>query len=109
MAHGEQAGKEASNGMRASFSFARPWMQGHILQARTLNAQALGALHRGHSKGSAARWTAWQWSGNRDSTVKPFMARAKDKTPQAPPRPEVYHASATWVAQGEHPRFKPTR
>jgi hypothetical protein len=109
MAHGEQAGKEASNGMRASFSFARPWMQGHILQARTLNAQALGALHRVHSKGSAARWSAWQWSGNRDRTLTAFMERAEKEAAQRPALAEVYHASATWVAQGEHPRFKPTR
>ncbi len=61
------------------------------------------------SEGAAALWTAWQWSGNRDRTVTAFMERSEKEAAQRPALAEVYRASATWVAQGERPKFKPTR
>lgn len=61
------------------------------------------------AEASAALWTAWQWSGNRERTLTAYQDKADREASQRPSVAEVFRASASWVARGEHPSFRPSR
>lgn len=61
------------------------------------------------AEASAALWTAWQWSGNRERTLTAYQDKADREATQRPSVAEVFRASASWVARGEHPSFRPSR
>ena len=67
--------------------------------------EALGQLGQA-KEASAALWTAWQWSGNRDRTLTAYVDKANREAGPHPALAEVFRVSANWVGKGEHPSFR---
>lgn len=67
--------------------------------------EALGQMGQA-KEASAALWTAWQWSGNRERTLTAYLDKANREAGAHPALAEVFRVSAQWVGKGEHPNFR---